>query len=96
MKSPFDFFEKYLPKKCSKQNPLNPIIYIYDGEKLLGLYSFDPIKRVLYVSDYNQSNYYYMSMLYQFYNEGWYIKKKEYYEEIIQSYEIERNRNFSF
>ena len=40
MKSPFDFFEKYLPKKCSKQNPLNPIIYIYDGEKLLGLYSF--------------------------------------------------------
>lgn len=37
MKSPFDFFEKYLPKKCSKQNPLNPIIYIYDGEKLLGL-----------------------------------------------------------
>ena len=70
MKSPFDFFEKYLPKKCSKQNPLNPIIYIYDGEKLLGLYPFDPIKKVLYVSDYNQSNYYYMSILCQFYNEG--------------------------
>ena len=50
MKSPFDFFEKYLPKKCSKQNPLNPIIYIYDGEKLLGLYSFDPIKMVIYVN----------------------------------------------
>lgn len=36
-----------------------------------------------------------MSM-YQFYNEGWYITKKEYYEEMIQSYEIERNRIFSF
>lgn len=93
MKSPFDFFEKYLPKKCSKQNPLNPIIYIYDGEKLLGLYSFDPIKMVLYVSDYNKNKYYYMSM-YQFYNEGWYITKKEYYEEIIQSNEIERNSDF--
>lgn len=75
MKSPFIFFEKYLPKKCSKQNPLNPIIYIYDGEKLLALYSSDPIKMVLYVIDYNQRNYYYMSM-YQFYNKGWAITKR--------------------
>lgn len=77
------------------EHPLNPIIYIYDGEKLLALYSFDPIKMVLYVSDYNQRNYYYMSM-YQFYNEGWTITKKEYYEKIIQSYEIERDSVFQF
>jgi hypothetical protein len=50
---------------------------------------------VLYVSDYNQRNYYYMSM-YQFYNEGWTITKKEYYEKIIQSYEIERDSVFQF
>ena len=88
MKSQYNFFCDYLPRKCSNKNPMNPVIYIYDGNNLLATYSFDPIKDVLYVSDYNQTKFYYMS-LYQFRKEDWIIMDKDYYELIIKCKEYE-------
>lgn len=86
MKCQYNILCDYLPYKASNKNPLNPVLYLYDGETILGAYSFDRVKKVIYVSDYNQSNYYYMSM-YQFHNEGWIVIDVQFHNEIIRDSE---------
>lgn len=86
MKCQYKFLCEYLPRKASIKNPLNPVLYIYDGEIILGVYAYDSIKKVLYVSDYNKLNYYYMS-IYQFDYEGWEIIDMEHHKMLIKSYE---------
>ena len=74
MKQPYNIFVSYLPYKTSIRYPRNPILYIYEyySESICAVYSFDKLKEVLYVSDYNQKRYRYMS-LYEFKYNGWEI-----------------------
>ena len=93
MKSQYNILCDYLPFKASNKNPLNPILYLYDGQKMLAAYSFDKIKKVIYVSDYDQVNYTYMSM-YQFNCEGWEIIDKEFHNELIEALEHSKELPF--
>ena len=74
MKQLYNIFVSYLPYKTSIRYPQNPIIYIYEyySESICAVYSFDRIKEVLYISDYNHRHFRYMS-LYEFINDNWEI-----------------------
>ena len=74
MKPEYKFFKRYLPVNFSSRYSGNPIIYIknYYKEEIYSVYSFDPIKNVLLVSDINKEIFRYMS-LYEFEEDGWKI-----------------------
>lgn len=93
MKSKYKIFSQYLPYKASKRNSLNPILYLYNSVRMIGAYAYDRKKKVIYVSDYNQDKYYYMS-IYQFDNEGWKIIDMEDHDLIIEGYAIHKELSF--
>ena len=89
MKQPYSIFSSYLPFKNSYKYPLNPILYIYEeySDSIYAVYSFDKVKEVLYVSDYNQNNFRYMS-LYEFINDNWEIIDNDKLYRILQQKEL--------
>ena len=65
-----------------------PILYIYNSNKnlLYSAYSYDKNNKLIYVSDYNQVEYRYIS-LYEFENDGWIILTNNESKSIIYSLE---------
>lgn len=65
-----------------------PILYIFNNKNnlLYSVYSYDKYKKVLYVSDYNQSKYWYMSF-YEFEKDNWIILTNNESKKIIYSLE---------
>lgn len=90
MKQPYDIFVSYLPFKTSIRYPQNPILYIYEdySESICAVYSFDKIKEVLYISDYNHNHFRYMS-LYEFINDNWEILTNNKLEIILNKKELD-------
>ncbi len=93
MKCPYDIFKDYLPNKHSGKYPLNPILYIYDGDNICSAYSFDKFKLVLYISDYNQTKYRYMS-LYEFNDREYIILDNKILKDLLL--ELECNKELPF
>ncbi len=80
---------KLLPSMISfKYTVIYPNLYIYNKNKdiLLAVYSYDKKKKVLFVSDYNNTKYRYMS-LHEFIINNWKILTRNEYDEIV--YQLE-------
>ena len=93
MKQLYNILSTYLPSKASHKYQLNPVFYIYDeyNEKVCAVYSFDKIKEVIYVSNYNKSKFWYMS-LYEFKINNWKILNSNQFEKISYRTKLSLNK----
>lgn len=72
----FNTFKISLPLHYNFKYNDDPILYIYDGKRILGLYSFDRYKKVLYFKEINGNEKGYISLFEINYN-GWFLITKD-------------------